>query len=483
MNRKITPRLLSRRNFLKLGGGSALAMALGGSALYNLAKTSPSLAAPALPATSAEAGLQPPARPNNQATSVNIRLAATDGFFSFPGRRIGINYNDFNPLEDEHNGVFGFGFIRVPLSVSPSLAEDIGAAILAFKGRVQWPSPILSVNQDDQVNVTMTNLGFLMRPDLDDSHTIHWHGFRNPNAIFDGVPEVSIAVPPARSFTYFYLPRNPGPGSYPYHCHFEDTEHVQLGMDGVVFVNPRQDNGDVWLNRAYHHPQTEFDRQYTLLLNEIDTTPHDQLVNIQEFVWSDYDANYWIINGRSYPDTILSDSEIVGTELEFRQPISSLIQALPGEQILLRFVNIGFEQQTMQLLGIRMRVVGQDAVSMIPLGLAYEMNTLYIGPGESRDVIFTAPDPDPALPVASDAAGDYQVYWLKNHSVHRLRNGSRDRVNDPEEGNVEDPFALDGVTPAELGGQITQVRVYVGNLNADFGEPQDYANQTVPKVI
>jgi FtsP/CotA-like multicopper oxidase with cupredoxin domain len=159
-----------------------------------------------------------------------------------------------------------------------------------------------------------------------------------------------------------------------------------------------------------------------------------------------------------------------------------LIQALPNEQILLRFVNIGFEQQTMQLLGIRMRVVGQDAVSLIPLGLDYETNTLYIGPGESRDVIITAPDSDPDLPVANDDAGDYQVYWLKNHSIHRLKNGSRDRVDDPEEGNVADPFALDG-SPAELGGQITQVRVYVGNLHTDFSEPQDYANQTVPKII
>lgn len=477
MNSKLIPRRLSRRTFLKLGSQGLLATALGGGTLYSLVKTGSSRAAPALPTAPPEAILLPPERPN--AASVNFRLAATDGFFSLPGRRISAHYND--PLPDDHNGLFGFGFIKVPLSVSPSLTEDIGAAVLAFRGKVQWPSPILSVNQDDQVHVTMTNLGFIMRPDLDDSHTIHWHGFRNPNAIFDGVPEVSIAVPPARSFTYFYLPRDPGPGSYPYHCHFEDTEHVQLGMDGVVFVNPKR-GGSISLSHAYDHDDTRFDRQYTLLLNEIDTSPHDQLVNVQEFVWSDYDPNYWIINGRSYPDTILSDSAVVGTELEFRQPVSSLIQALPGDEILLRFVNLGFEQQTMQLLGIRMRVVGQDAVSLIPLGLDYETTTLYIGPGETRDVIFTAPASDPALPVSSDDAGDYQVYWLKNHSIQRLKNGSRDRNDDPQEGNAADPFDLAG-NPAPLGGQISQVRVYVGNLHADFGAGQDYANQTVPKVL
>jgi FtsP/CotA-like multicopper oxidase with cupredoxin domain len=398
---------------------------------------------------------------------IDIRLVATDGFMYLPGRGRGSG-----------NPVYAFGF----RGVQPGETfADPATLIAKYKGLVQWPAPILGVPKDNDVYVTMTNLGFVVRPDLDDAHTVHWHGFRNPNAIFDGVPEVSIAVPPARSFTYFYLPRSPGPGSYPYHCHFEDTEHVQLGMDGVVFVNPKR-GGTVSREHAYDHNDTRFDRQYTLLFNEVDTTPHDQLVNVQEFVWSDYDPNYWVINGRSYPDTVLSDSEIVGTELEFRQPVSSLIQALPGEKILLRFVNIGFQQQTMQLLGLRMHVVGLDAVSLIPLGLDFETNTIYIGPGESRDVIITAPGEDSSLPVENDAAGDYQVYWLKNHSYQRLKNGSRDRVNDPQEGNAVDPFALNG-DPAQVGGQITQVRVYVGNLHADFGSGQDYANQTVPKIL
>ena len=43
-----------------------------------------------------------------------------------------------------------------------------------------------------------------MRPDLDDSHTIHWHGFRNAIPIFDGTPELSIAWASNRTFPYFY---------------------------------------------------------------------------------------------------------------------------------------------------------------------------------------------------------------------------------------------------------------------------------------
>ena len=45
------------------------------------------------------------------------------------------------------------------------------------------------------IKITLTNLGLSVRPDLVDGHTIHWHGFRNAIPLFDGVPELSIAVP------------------------------------------------------------------------------------------------------------------------------------------------------------------------------------------------------------------------------------------------------------------------------------------------
>ena len=101
------------------------------------------------------------------------------------------------------------------------------------------PAPILAVESDADVFITMTNLGFEGRPDLDDAHTIHWHGFRQQVAIFDGVPEASISVPPLRDFPYYFPTRGVGfEGTYIYHCHFEDTEHVQMGMDGIIFIRP-----------------------------------------------------------------------------------------------------------------------------------------------------------------------------------------------------------------------------------------------------
>ena len=94
------------------------------------------------------------------------------------------------------------------------------------------------MNADEELWITLANLGLQLRPDLIDSHTLHWHGFRNAIPFYDGVPETSISVPIGRQFTYVYRPDDPG--TYMYHCHFEDVEHVTMGMTGIVFVRPNR---------------------------------------------------------------------------------------------------------------------------------------------------------------------------------------------------------------------------------------------------
>ena len=99
----------------------------------------------------------------------------------------------------------------------------------------------MSFDEEDDITITLSNLGLLQRPDLFDGHTLHWHGFVNAIPLFDGVPELSLAVPVGRDFSYFYRPHDAG--TYMYHCHFEDVEHVQMGMTGMVFVRPKQNKG------------------------------------------------------------------------------------------------------------------------------------------------------------------------------------------------------------------------------------------------
>jgi FtsP/CotA-like multicopper oxidase with cupredoxin domain len=419
MNESSSTRRFSRRDLLKLGGLGALAAGAG---------TIPVLAGRSGPRALAVQNAVLPA-----AARFDMRLAATDGYIKLPGRGIGGG-----------NEVYNFGFVRVPVGVTPDELD-------VYKGVVQFTAPIIGVDEESDVYLTLTNIGFVVRPDLDDSHTIHWHGFPNASAIFDGVPEVSIAVPVGADFPYYYNPHRVG--TFMYHCHFEDVEHVQMGMQGIVYVRPSQ-NGNMSLypsgKYAYNdgNGSTGYDREFALLLDEIWTTPHDNGESIQETVWPNYHPNYWVINGRTYPQTLLQNND----PSLLAQPLSSLIQVNEGDQVLLRFANLGYEQQSMQLPGIPMTVVGEDATF---LGTSYPTNTIYIGPGEARDVIFSAPTFDPLSAVIDDQLRPYNAYSLRNRDIHRLTNKG---------------------VPG-LGGQATEVRVYGPVTLAD----QTHPNETYPE--
>jgi FtsP/CotA-like multicopper oxidase with cupredoxin domain len=401
----------TRREFLRtLGWGAAGTLSLA-----------------ALAAQPAGPGSAAPATKLAANTEVRLALAGTDGHIALPGRPNG--------------SLYIFGFVAVPLTATVAELER------DFKGHAQHVAPILDTRQDTDIYLTLTNLGLVGRPDLIDSHTIHWHGFRTPSVLFDGVPEVSIAVPIDRQFTYFYRPHNPG--TYMYHCHFEDVEHVQMGMTSIVFVRPSQDGNAALdpLHRtttyAYNDGDgsTAYDRHFAILLNEIEERQHDADELIQEFIPTDYDPQYFTLNGRVYPQTVLPN----GDPSLPSQPVSALVQVNPGDRVLLRLANLGYLQHAMQLPGIGLKVVGEDAVlRRSPSGVdtSYLTNTLYIGPGEARDVLFTAPPFNSAAPVSTDAQGrSYNTYLFKNRDFRRLSNHG---------------------APG-LGGMATEVRVYQGS--------------------
>ena len=258
-NEKQPKQGINRRDFLRLGGGAAVVALTAGAGIAKVLRPEGTAAA----APAASPALAPPS------TIVTKRLVATDGFFSFPGRRS----TDPGPVAAPDDGrIFGFGFRAVtPNEVSSTGPGRIDRLIQKYKGKVSWPAPPLAIDKDTQTFIVLTNLGLVVRPDLDDSHTIHWHGFRNPNSVFDGVPEVSVSVPPERDFPYLFVPRDEG--TYMYHCHFEDVEHVQMGMDGVVYIKSSNPGYAYDLPDDSPALDTAFDRKFTFMLNEIDTHP------------------------------------------------------------------------------------------------------------------------------------------------------------------------------------------------------------------
>jgi FtsP/CotA-like multicopper oxidase with cupredoxin domain len=373
-----------------------------------------------------------------EAATTSLSLVATDGYISVPGR--------------EGNPLYIFGFRRV----DPALS--VNDLISTYKGHSAHTAPTLDFLQNDDVKITLTNLGLVQRPDLTDAHTIHWHGFDIPSPLNDGVPEVSVAVPIGRQLTYFYRPHREG--TYMYHCHFEDVEHVQMGMTGIVFVRPQQDGTSIggFTRFAYNDGDgsTGYHRHFAILLNELWTNFHDGDRDIQESIATDYDPQWFTLNGRVYPQTVLPNDDAglpadlrVATPnpnyddaIDYSQPNSALVQVNPGDRVLFRMANLGYQQHSMQLPGIPMHVVGQDA-SLLRNGAvdtSYWTNTLYIGPGEARDVLLDAPPYTSARPSGSDSWGAYNVYYLKNRDWRKLSN-----------------FGSAAPGP---GGMMTEVRVY-----------------------
>jgi FtsP/CotA-like multicopper oxidase with cupredoxin domain len=419
----------SRRSFLKATGFGALGTVVAGSVVGALGR-----------------GLIVPA----SAATTSLSLVASDGYMTVPGR--------------ETDPVYIFGFVPV----DPNLSVDQLEA--TYKGHTKHTAPHLNFLQNDDIRITLTNLGLVQRPDLTDSHTIHWHGFDVPSPLNDGVPEVSIAVPIGKQVTYFYRPHREG--TYMYHCHFEDVEHVQMGMTGIVFVRPLQDGASIngFTKFAYNDGDgsTGYHRHFAILLNEVWKNFHDGDRDIQESIATDYNPQWFTLNGRCYPQTVLPNDDPslpanlrIGTHnanfdtTDYSQPNSALIQVNPGERVLLRLANLGYQQHAMQLPGIPMHVIGQDA-SLLRNGTvdtSYWTNTLYIGPGEARDVLFDAPAYAAARPSGSDGRGNYNVYRFKNRDWRRLSNFG---------------------APPGAGGMQTEVRVYQNPLPAQTVVSQTY---------
>jgi FtsP/CotA-like multicopper oxidase with cupredoxin domain len=116
--------------------------------------------------------------------------------------------------------------------VDPRQIEDIGV----MNGNI--PAPAVAFDEDDEMFLTLTNVGMIMRPDLFEQHTIHFHGYPNASSVYDGVPDASVAINIGGSFTYYYLA--PDAGTYFWHCHITPPEHLQMGMVGQLYVRPRQ---------------------------------------------------------------------------------------------------------------------------------------------------------------------------------------------------------------------------------------------------
>jgi len=313
-----------------------------------------------------------------------------------------------------------------------------------------FPAPTIAVDEGKEFYLTLTNYGMLMRPDLADPHTVHFHGFPNASDIFDGVPDATISINMGASLTYYYNLAEPG--TYMYHCHVEATEHMQMGMLGNLYVRPAQnklqDNAN--LNGFTHHTgyqyvyndgdgSTYYDVEVPIQIGSFDPDFHDASMNTQPLPFANMTDRYAMLNGRGYPDTAdartftfpatpesganpAREAQYGTGRLGTSQPVSTRIEATAGEKILLRISNLNVTRYyTLTALGLPpMKVVGTGARILRGGGKAsgpdlyYDTASVTLGGGESVDVII-------------DTNGVAQgTYFLYTTNLNYLSNNDED---------------------------------------------------------
>ena len=388
-----------------------------------------------------------------------------------PGTQIPTVFNSLgDPTDPNFNGAVGLvpdpdASGAITGHVDPRPIMDIGV----MNGNM--PAPMMAIDEDDEFFLTLTNVGMIMRPDLFEQHTVHFHGYPNASSFYDGVPDASVAINIGGSFTYYYLA--PDAGTYFWHCHITPPEHLQMGMVGQLYVRPRQNRivpggdlraalqaeqalalardyeglrkacvvGDILCstplppspavavtraptgNYAYNDGDgsTHYDVEYPIQIHGFDPNFHFVGMTFNPEPFTDMKDKYFLLNGRSYPDTVTAGSmqtEVADGTQHFSQPVPTIINVPAGGKALLRISDLDVSEfQTLASLGIPMHVIALNARLLRDMSgnnLAYDTNSITLGGGESLDVILDASD------TTKYSAG--QTFYLYTPNLDHLSN-------------------------------------------------------------
>src|SRR5436853_267143 len=365
----------------------------------------------------------------------------------------------------------GHGYTSAPTvtiaAVGPvsSIARTDAAAIMntgVMNGNL--PAPLMGFDEDDEFFLTLTNVGMIMRPDLFETHTVHFHGYPNASSYYDGVPDASLAINIAGSFTYYYLA--PDAGTYFWHCHITPPEHLQMGMVGQLYVRPRQNRvpvgqslytylgyqqndlrtacnsatdilcsnplpaGGATVNTATRAAtgkyayndgdgSTYYDVEYPLQIHGFDPNFHFVGMTFNPEGFADMKDKYFLLNGRSYPDTVTPgplETQSADGVNHYAQPLPAIINIKAGQKGLLSISDLDVsEYQTLASLGIPMQVIGYNAKLLrdeAGNNLYYTTNSITLGGGESLDVILDTCAVRASITSCTTpmAAGTYYLY-------------------------------------------------------------------------
>ena len=211
------------------------------------------------------------------------------------------------------------------------------------------PGPLIRVTEGDKVKILVKN-------NLPEATTIHWHGILVPNNM-DGIPdETQEPIQPGETFIYEFTAKPKG--TFWYHSHFDSDKQISVGLSGAFIIEPK--GGLV--------PKPVIDK--VLMLNEW------RVINGQTYAAmpaTGMDGNFFTINGKAFPDT-------------------ENINVKVGQKVRLRFIGSGQMIHPMHLHGFSFKVVATDG-NDVPESAQWTKDVITVAPGERYDIEFTPDRP------------------------------------------------------------------------------------------
>ena len=224
-----------------------------------------------------------------------------------------------------------------------------GVSVTAFTYNGTVPGPMIRVTEGDQVRIVVKN-------ELPDPTTIHWHGVEVPNAM-DGVPDVTQdPIQPGETFTYEFTAKPAG--TFMYHSHFEGDVQVNAGLYAPFIIDSKESEANP--------PAVD----KVLMISE------SLMRGGQTFApmpMSGMEPNFFTINGKAFPST-------------------ETITVPKGERVRLRLIGIGQFVHPMHLHGVPFKIVATDG-HPVPEGAQLTKDTVSVAPGERYDIEFVASEP------------------------------------------------------------------------------------------
>lgn len=283
---------------------------------------------------------------------------------------------------DERGGSDSLSTVKATHHAHPG--ETMGGPVMmpvvwAFKaddGTPSVPGPMLRVSEGAEFGVTLDNSG------MEAPHTFHVQGLQKTWEN-DGVPTTTgVTVGAGETHTYTFEANVPG--THLYHCHYQTPRHMDIGMYGILRVDP------TGYERA--------DKEHFMTVKEWDTSLSRQYGG-QDATYdiTDRQSDAFTVNGKCAPRTLHPED---GSPVIVEQ----------GDTVRIHWVNAGFMFHPMHTHNHRFEVVERDG-SPIPEAARFKRDVADVAPAQRYTVEF-------------EADADSGIYLIHCHKVNHVRNGS-----------------------------------------------------------